>query len=549
MKNYEIKKIQKINHNKSLGDCKKNLISEEYCFGISDDSGNVFGFITVPELERALKFDISTMPVGIITTLAEYKNINPESITEKEADELLKTSLNKGLLIGKNQKEITHILLKNTVCGLKQDFNLENQFNESFSENIKKALKLCSSVADRFSIPIYLIGGGVRDIILNKKCFDIDITVQGNAIEFCKKLVEEYPEIAVLKEIHDDFKTAKIIFQFGNEKVDIDFASTRKEYYKTPASLPVIEEIECDVCDDIDRRDFTINSMAISLNEKTFCKLIDPQNGYEDLKNRIIRIMHPVSFVDDPTRIIRALKFAVRFDCQIEKATKYLLEECINSGLFNNIGTERVKSEIKQTFGLNSEKAFDEFVKERLYLLISENIEEIKDKLPEGAFIKSKIKEYEGFLEDKRHIWLVYLGCLISNLCFKDVSEICTKLNLTGQETKTMLDSRELISQKDFIKNARTNFEIYEILKNYPTEAMIIALIDMQNEEIEEKIKLYLTQLRHVVIKTSGKDLIQKGISPGPVFGEFLREILKARLNGIISEEEEAKYLEKIIQK
>ena len=240
--------------------------------------------------------------------------------------------------------------------------------------NIKKTLELCLKAADKISLPIFLVGGVVRDIITGKKCFDVDITIEENAIEFSRFLRKEYPQITKIKEIHHDFKTSKMLFDINNEIIELDIASTRKEVYQYPASLPVIREIGCSIYDDLKRRDFTINSMALSLNSLSFCKLNSIFSGYNDLIEKMIKILHPLSFIDDPTRIIRALKFGVRFNLNSDPAADKLEKACIENGLFDGLAGERIKSEIKQTFNLNKAVCLNKFVKDKIYSLISRNM-------------------------------------------------------------------------------------------------------------------------------------------------------------------------------
>jgi len=424
---------------------------------------------------------------------------------------------------------------------------LLKEYEENLSSKIKKALKLCYTAADKISLPIYLIGGTVRDIIIGQKNFDIDIAVEKNAIEFSKFLRKEYPGICSIKEIHEDFKTTKVIFNINNENVEIDIASTRQEEYKYPASLPTVEKIGCAIYEDITRRDFTINSMALTLNQANFCKLVDPLNGYEDLLNKKIRILHPLSFIDDPTRIIRALKFSVRFNMELENSTKKLQTACIKSGLFNNIANERIKSEIKQTFNLNQARCLEKFLNEKIYCLLDKDISVFQDKI---IILSSKcenlINKYKKFIS-KDLIWLIYLGILTINLSMDKIDEICQKLYLSGLESEILYSAKNISEKMNLIKSAKTRFEIYEQLEGYFTESILINLITTEDNEIAQNVDLYIKKLQNIKIYTTGKTLINLGLTPGPIFGKILRELLKAKINQeIFTEEDEIKYIEKI---
>ena len=163
--------------------------------------------------------------------------------------------------------------------------------------------------------------------------------------------------------------TAKVLFKNG---VELDFASTRKECYKKQGDLPVVTEIGCPLKDDVLRRDFTVNAIAISLNRNNLFEIVDYLGGQEDLSKKQLRILHKKSFYDDPSRIIRGLKFAVRLGFILEEETKILQEEYLENPL-KNIPLERVKSEIKELFSLNKLAAFDDFLTQKIYKIFVDN--------------------------------------------------------------------------------------------------------------------------------------------------------------------------------
>ncbi|MDD3014623.1 MAG: hypothetical protein PHC34_13055, partial [Candidatus Gastranaerophilales bacterium] len=547
------------------------------CLGILDENREVISFVTKEDLIKVLRFNLDNYSINLIATLTYNADININNINESELEKYLKPGLNKGIFVGKDKKDIQYLILDKSTFTNANEKYLREEYEKNIPCKIKKALKYCYTAADKISLPIYLIGGIVRDIIISTKnsnivsfenhftgveksrngceqqaseafCnsfqyfFDVDITVEENAIEFSKFLQKEYPEICKVKEIHEEFKTSKVIFLIDDENIELDIASTRKESYFKPASLPSIDEIGCNIYDDLVRRDFTINSMALSLNQNSFCKLIDPLNGYEDILDEKIRILHPVSFIDDPTRIIRAIKFSTRFNYNLEQATKNLLETCIDSNLFNNLAGERIKSEIKQTFNLNKIESFNMFIAEKAYNLIDINIPENIVDLSEKCF--NLVLKYYNLLTSKDFIWLIYLGILLINFENEKIIDISNKLYLSGMETEILLGTKSLINRSNSIKTAKTNFELYELLEGYLTESVLIALTCTDDPVIEEKINLFETELKDIKIYTTGKDLIEAGLVPGPVFGEIFRELLQTKVDGkISSKEDEEEYI------
>ena len=540
---YEIKKVLEIDNNLSLEECKQILVSDEFCLGILDDNREIYSFVILQDLEQALKFDIAHYSINLISTQADVLDVDVKNIDTKKLKNIIAPGLNKGVFVGKGRKNIKELILDMSKAGECKEKFLTSEYEENIPEDIKKALELCTQAADKISLPIFLIGGVVRDIIAGKQCFDVDITVEENAIEFSKFLRKEYPQITKIKEVHHEFRTAKIQFNINNKVLELDIASTRKETYPYPASLPLIQEIGCSIYEDIVRRDFTINSMALSLNKSSFCKLIDPFCAYDDLLNRVIKILHPLSFVDDPTRIIRALKFAVRFNLNPDCATEKLQKACISSGLFDGLAGERVKSEIRQTFNLNKAECLDKFVRDKIYLLISKNISFTKVDIS-SAKCESFITEYKDYISSESLIWLIYLGTLICECSWDEILDISGKLYLSGFETEILLGAKSILKKINKIKESKTRFEVYEHLEGYLPESVLISLINTTEEAAVENIKLFLKELQNIKIYTTGKTLIESGLIPGPVFGEIMRELLLEKINGnITTKQDELDYI------
>lgn len=419
---------------------------------------------------------------------------------------------------------------------------LKEAYERNIPESVKQALKLCTETADRLDLPVFLIGGVVRDIIRGHKNLDIDITVQGNGIEFAKALQDAYPDICKVREEHDSFKTAKVFVKTEDGEVFLDIASTRKESYPYPASLPVIEETGCELYEDVIRRDFSINSMALSLNESSFCKLVDHLGGYADLKKGLIRVLHPISFVDDPTRIIRALKFSVRFGYRLEDETRRLMRECLDSGRFDNLAGERIKLELKQAFNTNVAECLNRFISEGAYRLVDKDVSPLEI----GIAVQNAVKEYKKFIDNTENIWLAYLGVLLADLSSEKIAQISKKMYLSGSEEAVLLKTVELCANKEILNRSHSRFEVYEFFEKADIESIIA--FAAKNKRLVRKVSLYLNELKDVKICVNGDTLIGMGLKPGPVFSEILRKVLKARINGEISADEEVGYINELVK-
>ncbi len=232
---------------------------------------------------------------------------------------------------------------------------------------------------------LFYVGGVVRDEILGVSSLDIDYTFQGNAIEFAK-------ELNVIK-VNKDFGTVRVFFD-GKE---IDIASTRIESYPRKGHLPVINKIGCSLKEDLKRRDFTINAMAKRTSDDEF---VDYYGGKFDIEDKKLRVLHENSFVDDPSRIIRGLKFSVRFGFELDNNTKKLQNDYLNN-INYDMSYHRLKKELKETFNLNRDLAFEKFLSQGIYKLLGEN-----QKVPKiNGSIEELIKKMPC-----ENVWLIYMS-------------------------------------------------------------------------------------------------------------------------------------------
>ena len=332
---------------------------------------------------------------------------------------------------------------------------------------------------------LYFVGGVVRDEILGTPSFDTDFCYEGNAIEFSKKF-------NVIK-TNPDFGTVRITYE-GKE---IDIASTRTETYPLSGHLPVVSNIGCALKEDLSRRDFSINAMA---KNTVTNEIIDFFNGQDDIKNKLIRVLHNKSFIDDPSRILRALKFSIRFNFELEKETKKLQDEYL-ANINYDMSYHRLKKELKETFNLNKEEALEKFINQNIYKLLGKN-----QTLPKiNTSIKDLVDKYKPDC-----IWLVYIGMF--NL---------DNFELTNEE-KNILTSYEKIKNK--IPN--TDIDIYNLFIEVPLEATLLYAITV-NKDIAIK---YLDNLSKTKISLTGNVLLELGIQQGKIYREIFNYVLEKKL-------------------
>ncbi|MBI1859238.1 MAG: CCA tRNA nucleotidyltransferase [Candidatus Melainabacteria bacterium] len=309
-------------------------------------------------------------------------------------------------------------------------------------------------VAKKENLKAYLVGGMARDLLLGFDNLDIDITVENNSLTLADALVKAFPNCK-LSAKHDRFHTAKLIFNVNGKLIPVDLASTREETYKHPAALPDVKVSE--LKKDLIRRDFTINALAVSLLPDNFGEVVDLFGGLNDLKNKKIKILHDKSFIDDPTRMIRAVRFAEKLDFEIEAKTQNLLNEAIESEQFDNliekIRGDRVKIEIRYLFNLpDVEKTINAFSGSGIYKMVSTKL------TPSPLSLISYRLSLTSYPFPHNNQWLIILALLLKDLENNIRQNIMKNLQLAGDETS--------IIEKAYLASSNLESLIREKKKN-----------------------------------------------------------------------------------
>ena len=403
---------------------------------------------------------------------------------------------------------------------------LKDKFENLLSAKVQGALLACAKVAEENDYKIYLVGGIVRDLILENKICDIDVIVEGNAVDFAKLIEKSMP--AEIIQVQEDLKTAKVMF----DDIEIDFASTRKEKYPKSGFLPVITEFGVPIKEDAIRRDFTINSMYIPLFGEHAFELIDFFAGYYDIKYKYIRVLHDKSFIDDPSRIIRGLKFSVRLGFELDNHTKELQDKYLSQEKCFDFPLERTKCELKDLFSLDCFAfSFDEFIRQKVYLLFCGGI----DSGVTGSNLHNTVTLFDITRKD---VWFLCLA-----VCLVNVSEVCIeKLNLSSHEAKIITDLSGMLHLPRLCCN--TNIEIYKFFED--KDKISIAAYYVYTED--QKALYFYNDLKDIRLLISGEDIIDLGLKPSKKFKELLDKVLEAKLDGKIATfEEEKAYLKTLI--
>lgn len=419
--------------------------------------------------------------------------------------------------------------------------NLKDKLKEKVPPGIVDILLRAGKLAYSMGWSVFIVGGFVRDLLLGNENFDIDLVIEGDGILYAEKLSEE---LGANLTIHRDFGTATLNL---SENFKLDIATSRREFYPRPASLPHVKPAP--LKEDLFRRDFTVNAMAISINPPDFGRLIDFFGGRRDLRERKVRVLHVRSFIDDPTRIFRAIRFEQRYNFCIEKVTERLIKLALREGVFQLLSGKRIKEELKQILEEDRPER-NVYRMQKLGILkviqpgiyLNSSREMIFDKLIDT------IARYEILTGEKSKRWLIRLSVLLRDLTEEEIENFCSKYSFTREERETILASSK---KADEIVERLTVPEmkpssIYYLLRSYPPEALILAMAIAKNDIVEKRIVLYLSHLQKIELEITGDDLKKMGYKPSPEFSRILEETKKAKLDGLVKTvEEEVEFIRK----
>jgi tRNA nucleotidyltransferase (CCA-adding enzyme) len=325
------------------------------------------------------------------------------------------------------------------------------------------------------------------------------------------------------------------------------------EYYQFPASLPVVEMSSIKM--DMFRRDFTINTLAIQLNPAKFGRLIDFFSGQKDIKDKVLRVLHNLSFVEDPTRVFRALRFEQRFGFTIGKLTSSLIDNAVRMDFFKRLAGKRVYTELKLILKEdNPAPTILRLLDYDLFRVIHPGIK-IENDLKRLLDTAKKVTDWHDllFIDETYERWAVYFMALIRHCDLQTTAEICAHLTIAPRYAKWFGETRISVEKPlmQLERRKRMNHaEVFNLLKAFKTEMVLYMMVCTTSETAKKRISHYHTQLRNVSVTITGKDLLTMGLKPGPVFSETLQAVLEAKLNGRVkTREDELKFVKTRVQR
>lgn len=552
--------------NNTIDDAKEiltryNITAAPVCEDIGragEDGALILGIITRQILEKAnhhnlgkrpvtdyMSSDVSTLPLA--ATLADIQDLIIESrqrIVPIVDDCRLVGVITRTDLLNRLVNDPAHLpknlLHEEESPHIERTRNLSSVIAEFLPREMILLLRSVGEVAQKNGYNAYAVGGFVRDLLLRQKNDDLDIVVEGDGMAFAKALARE---LGGRYRIHERFKTGVVLL---DNDFKLDVATARLEYYEYPAAMPTVELSSIKL--DLSRRDFTINAMAIHLNPANFGTLIDFFNCQSDLKKRQIKVLHNLSFVEDPSRIFRAIRFEKRMDFQISPHTRRLVNNAVKMNLFGKADDPRFLTELKYILGETTPlPALQRLAEFDLLQFLWPDLKPHSRIDRRYGHILTEVQLTLSwhrmlYLEESCRSWMVYILAIMSRSSDQILVSFCGRYHETDKNTEFLLAQKRLCHVAiGFLRRHRElkKSEIVDCLAEIEIEGLLYMMAIARKPHVKKALSLYITTLRYVTAELGGKDLIKLGYRPGPKFTEILTRLKIGRLNGTIESKDD----------
>ena len=521
---------------------------------VMDETEALTGYITRQVVEKAVYFGLGAIPIKEYTSI-EFATVGPDASLKEIQEKIIEEKL-RILPVVSDRKVlgvITRTDLMNILVGgpvipsflyesrdtgrYLREKNLAAVLKERLPRRVIELLKEFGRVADLMGSNAYLVGGLVRDVLLKRDNLDVDIVIEGDGFEFAQEFAAH---TEVKGRSHEKFGTVILVFPDGFK---VDVATARIEYYDFPAAPPTVEMSSLKM--DLYRRDFTINTLAIKLNRRDYGTLIDYFGALKDIREKALRVLHNLSFVEDPTRVLRAIRFEQRFGFRIGKLTLGLMKNAVAINCFKGLSGRRLFLELKlllmEPEPIRAIERMDEF---DLLQIVSPEIRLTPD-------LKTLFEEIRGviawfnhlYLEERYDAWKLYWHGLTSALDLKALQALGERLQMGDAEGRRMVAQRaEMNSVLDKLfrsKGESTHYELYKLLSSYDTETLLFMMAKAHNRIIKRQISNFFTRLKGAKVSLTGRDLKLLGFTPGPLYRQILDALLEAKLNSQVNTRED----------
>jgi tRNA nucleotidyltransferase (CCA-adding enzyme) len=526
----------------------------------------LLGLISRRVVEKAIAHQLGAQPVA--EHMSTEISTLPESATQAEIQELIISCRQRlipimrkkngeevlagvisrtdllNLLVHDPDRQPRSLLRQEEHPSAARSRNISRLMVETLGREIIVLLRGLGETAKELEMRAYAVGGFARDLLLQTRNLDIDIVIEGDGILFAKTFAAK--EQATVR-THEKFATATVILP-GGQRVDV--ATARLEYYAEPAALPIVEKSSLKL--DLFRRDFTINAMAVHLNPDRFGLLADYFSSQNDLKERLVRVMHNLSFVEDPTRIFRAVRFEQRLDFRITKDTEKLIRSAVQMRRGSQLSGRRFLNELKLLLAednpLASLRRLESF---GLFPFLWPDLRPNLKIDRRFAHVMTQAEKAIAWFrllylpeEDKQcECWTVRLLALFSRSREIELRRFCDRFEAPDKLRRSLLERKknaETAAEAMLRSPLLRPSEIWNLLSGLDNEALLVLMTIARKKHIQQAVSRYAAELRSLKPLITGSGLIAVGLRPSPLFADLLRQVFAAQLNGEISSKEEA---------
>lgn len=421
--------------------------------------------------------------------------------------------------------------------------NMGRTMRDRLPKDVLDILEKAGALGRSRQTPVYVVGGFVRDLLLKTPNHDIDLVVEGDGIGFARAFAGV---LGGRVRVHKKFLSSVVIFPgAGGKEERVDVATARLEYYESPAALPTVEHSSIKM--DLYRRDFTINALAIRLDCEPMGEIVDFFGGQKDIRDRVIRVLHTLSFVEDPTRCLRAVRFEQRYHFRIGPATEKLIKNDVSLKLLDKLSPSRLFNEFEhicaeETAILCIRRLHELGILQAIHPQLSINPDR-KEMLIRTAKVMAWYRLL--YIDEEMRPWLVYFLVLCSSLTYAVTLEVFRRLGIPPALKNEVLGCREKArSLRSSLKRltATPGFRVSALcamLRPLPVEFVLYLMADMEVPETRRALSRYITVWRTEKPGVDGSDLKKLGLAPGPAYGVILQRLLEAKLDGTAASPEE----------
>ncbi len=486
------------------------------------EEGRVAGGVSREDLDKAIGHGLAHAPVRGIMSGHVHTATEESTLAELQA---LVTSADDGRIAVLRGEELVGVVgradLLRALEGVAPRPTAPTETIAAELQSIGRLAPIVDAVAalgDR-APAVYLVGGTVRDVLLGEENLDVDIAVEGDAIAFARDLAQA---LGGRYTPHERFGTA--IVSYGEDE-RVDVVTTRTEFYDSPGALPTVER--AGLQEDLNRRDFTINAMAASLRAEDFGLLVDPHGGRPDLNARVLRVLHNLSFIDDPTRIFRGIRYEARYGLRFDDHTAGLARACIELGLVGDLSSARLRDEL---VALLEDPGAPDGIRRLGELGADKAIHAHLRGDDEAATLFGRARALARDLDVEVPDWRLGIAALARELTSDEVYGWLERLKVRRRDIGRIAGAVTVAPRIAERLRGETlePAEVVALADAFAPDAPLVALAWEEQPALRE----YFERLRDVRLEIGGEDLKAMGLAESPYVGDVLAEIRKRKLNG-----------------